>query len=194
MTTPDIPLCTQPAAQRHFFRRHAPRLLTSSFSPTCSWDVDSNGLIILLAQVPVVLLDSQSPGDYKGQVFHYAGHLACSGEMPDTPLLREILHDLMEYELNPVQLKDCLIDSDRGAFQSLVSIETDVEDSPYGQLQRFIFSFRVTDDAMLQFASTHLMLMQDIDKKLEEIAAVKQSAAMAAGQVISSAANPETKH
>lgn len=192
MTDRAIPLKPQHSAQRHFFRRHAPRLLTSSFTPTCSWDVDSYGLIILLAQIPVVLLDKQSPGDYQGQVFHYAGHLICTDEMPGTPYLSEVLHDLMEYELNPTQLKDCLIDSDLSEFHSLVSIETHVEEVPGGYMQRFMFSFRVTDAAMLEFANTHLMLMQDIDRKLEELGKTKQSAIMEAGKVIASL--NETKH
>lgn len=185
-----------PPKQTYFFNHHDARLSPRAYSMTASYEVKDTGYLILLSHIPVVLKDAKSPGNYKGPCFHYAGEFCVPYryETPEPAVISHILHDLMNFELNLNGLKSVMIDTENKTFQSQVTINAAPDTSIAGVVISFLFSFRVTEDAILAYTLDLISMVQDATEKLAEIGEAKRAAADAAGQVIAAAANSETKH
>ena len=181
-----------PSEDRYVFNRHATRLLPHAGTPTCSWDVDGFPIVILLSTVPEIMIDSASPGAFKGNCFHYLGVVTAyrGKKLPDNQELVSILHCLLEHELNIGQIRAQFVAVEGQQYQSQVALG--LEDADAGlQSRAFCISFRVTDGAMLN------MVLEDAKKaaanrsKLEELHEQAVAATAAANKIVADLSNTQ---
>lgn len=182
----------EPSEDRYVFNRHATRLLPHAGTPTASWDVDGFPIAILLSAVPELMMDKHSPGEFKGNCFHYLGVITAyrGKKLPADSDMVSILHCLLEHELNIGQIREHLVDVEGQQYQSQVALG--LEDGDAGLHSRaFCISFRVTDAAMLEVALEDAKKAANNRAKLEELHEQAVAATAAANKIVADLSNTQ---